>query len=274
MHDKLDYYCRKGYKNVIGWIYPPTIKCARALSQVQKEHGIKGSMCEIGIHHGRFFILLHLLSAPDEYSIACDLFERQQENIGMSGEGNKEIFLKNLQETGSDLDRIEIITQNSLNVSPEDLMVHGPIRMISVDGGHEVGTAYSDLRLAADTLAEGGIIWLDDFPHKMWIGVMEAAFRYLSEEDNKLWPIAILERKLLLTNSERMARIYVSTISETLSPTYDMDLNIMVGKRVLVLWEKTPRRKLKKYLQQRELWKRLRKNRLVDEIGKIVERYF
>ena len=85
MESNLIYYRRKGYKNVEGWLYPLTIKCACELSDIQKTNGIKGNVCEIGIHHGRFFILLHLLTESDEYSIACDLFERQIENISISG---------------------------------------------------------------------------------------------------------------------------------------------------------------------------------------------
>ncbi len=274
MNEKLDYYRRKGYKEVEGWIYPATIKCICELSDVQKSHGIKGSVCEIGIHHGRFFILLHLLTDRDEYSIACDLFERQNENIGSSGKGNKEIFLENLRKTGCDLSRIEIITRNSLNISPDELLMHGGIRMISVDGGHEAGTAYNDIKLAADTLADGGIIWLDDFPHESWLGVMEGTYRYLFDAEKELWPIAVLERKLLLTNNEKMSRIYMNKIFETLSPTYDIGISLMVGKRVLVMWKNSPRKKLKKYLQRTRLWKRVQKYRLADQFGKILNKHF
>ncbi len=274
MKEKLDYYRRKGYKKVEGFIYPYTIECVCDLSDVQKSHGIKGSMCEIGVHQGRFFILLHLLADSDEYSIACDLFERQEENIGKSGHGNKEIFLENIEKSGGDLSRVKIITRNSLNIAPDDLLTHGGIRMISVDGGHEAGTAYNDIKLAADTMVDGGIIWLDDFPHESWLGVMEGTYRFFFDAEKELWPIAILERKLILTNNERMAQVYMSKMFESLSLYYDIGHSIFVGKRVLVMWEKSPRRKLKKYLQQIRFWKSIQKYRLVDEFGKILNKHF
>lgn len=274
MNGKLGDYRRKGYKKVGGYLNALQIRCICELSDLQKSNGIKGPVCEIGIHHGRLFILLHLLSEKDEHGIACDLFERQDENISISGLGDKDKFLENLDMWDADMDRIEIITENSLNLKPQDLLTHGALRMISVDGGHDAETAYNDIALAAETIVEGGIILLDDFPDPNWLGVSESLFRYLLEKERGLWPVAILDRKLILTNSGSAAYAYRDMLIDSFNMTCEMRHSHLLGKEVVILHERTPRKKLKKYLQERKLWKRVQQYRLVDEIGKIVERYF
>ena len=97
--------------------------------------------------------------------------------------------------------------------------------------------------------------------------VMEAAFRYLTEGEKELWPIAIVETQIILTNSEEKARAYMNEIVESLGQHYDINSSSIVGKRVLIMWEKSQRKRLKKYLQQTMFWKRIHKYWLVDELG-------
>jgi hypothetical protein len=54
--------------------------------------GITGNVAEIGVHHGRLFILLYLLTSPDERALAVDLFSGQERNIGSSGHGGPGTF--------------------------------------------------------------------------------------------------------------------------------------------------------------------------------------
>lgn len=274
MEHRLNQYCRQGYKKVGGFLNPASIKCICALSDAQKENGINGSVCEIGIHHGRLFILLHLLTEPDEHSIACDLFERQDENISYSGSGDKSKFLENLKTYDADFDRIRIITENSQNLRPEDLLTQGPIRLFSVDGGHDPATAYNDIALAAETIAEGGIILLDDFQHYYWPGVSEALYRYLLESERDLWPVAIVDGKLILTNTEPAAIQYKIRIIESFYIRCDIHNSVLAGKSVLITTNKTRRKWLKKYLQEIRLWKKMKKYRVFDEFGKVIEKFF
>ena len=77
MHEKtaLDIYARRGYSKVEGWLSATTIALIRCLAATQDRLGIRGPVAEIGVHHGRFFMLLHLMASADERSIAYDLFE-------------------------------------------------------------------------------------------------------------------------------------------------------------------------------------------------------
>ena len=63
-----------------------------------------------------------MLTNSNEESTAIDLFEMQPDNIDKSGKGDKEKFIKNLKNNFCDLDRIKIITENSLNISHEYLL--------------------------------------------------------------------------------------------------------------------------------------------------------
>src|SRR5215831_3331880 len=77
-------YVATGHKKVEGWLTPIAIDLVCAASAAQKAQGVNGPVCEIGVHHGRLFILLHLLTDSGERSVAWDLFERQSENIDQS----------------------------------------------------------------------------------------------------------------------------------------------------------------------------------------------
>jgi len=56
------------------------------------ELGIRGSLGEIGVHHGLLFIVLALSSGPDEQLFAVDVFGRQDLNIDKSGKGSRTWF--------------------------------------------------------------------------------------------------------------------------------------------------------------------------------------
>ena len=89
MNKYLFEYIYQGSRNVYGWLYKPAIDIITSIANTQEALGINGPVCEIGIHHGKSFILIHLLTQDNEMSVAYDLFERQQENLDKSGLGDK-----------------------------------------------------------------------------------------------------------------------------------------------------------------------------------------
>ena len=48
------------------------------LGEAQREMGLAGHIAEIGVHHGRSFILLALLARASEKAVAIDVFEQQK----------------------------------------------------------------------------------------------------------------------------------------------------------------------------------------------------
>ncbi|MGI8853311.1 MAG: class I SAM-dependent methyltransferase [Methyloceanibacter sp.] len=131
------------------------------------------------MHHGRLFILLYLLSAPEERAFAVDVFSDQTRNVDESGRGNEAIFLSNLFRHAGGSERVELFACDSNQLRPEDIKSRvGRCRLISVDGGHTADTTENDLRLADALLIEGGVCILDDYFNPMWPDVSSGAARY------------------------------------------------------------------------------------------------
>jgi hypothetical protein len=172
-------YAEGGHREVAGWLIDTAVDAIVALALTQERLGVQGGVCEIGIHHGRSFILLHLLASG--HAAAYDLFEQQGENVARSGLGDKDLFLLNLKRHGCDASRIVVKSRNSLALTAAEVMAdtQGQVRLFSVDGGHTAEITASDLCLAESTLARGGLVILDDFFNEAWPAVAEGACRYL-----------------------------------------------------------------------------------------------
>jgi hypothetical protein len=188
---------------VDGWLSNTTALVSHSLIRFQSEINIKGNICEIGIHHGRYFIALLTSTTPDERGIAIDLFENQSENIDNSGCGDSRAFLEYV-ERFSQTDKVIIIKDNSLRVTPESLLVDGRgIRFFSIDGGHTSRITTSDLFLAEKTILPEGIVALDDILNPFWTGVISGYAEY-KKTGGRLTPFALVPNKLLLCNAEHI----------------------------------------------------------------------
>jgi hypothetical protein len=71
-------------------------RLVKATSDAQVIAGTRGSVGEVGVHHGRLFILLYLLAEPDERAFAIDIFDEQHLNEDHSGQGDRKVFEENL----------------------------------------------------------------------------------------------------------------------------------------------------------------------------------
>src|SRR5262245_20325013 len=85
----VDEYLKRGQRRVEGWLTPLAAEALVDLAGIQKRLEIRGPICEVGVHHGKLFILLHLLTIAPEASVGWDLFERQGENVDQSGRGDR-----------------------------------------------------------------------------------------------------------------------------------------------------------------------------------------
>ena len=174
-------YVRHGHYFVAGWLQPAAAQAAVLLSNEQRHAQVTGGVAEIGVHHGRFFIVLYLLGAPDEPAVAIDLFSHQELNIDGSGAGNLERLKKNLSKY-ADTSRLVVHEGDSTKVTAADLrrLGGGPLRLISIDGGHTAEITAHDLSTAEGALGDGGIIILDDCFNEIWPGVPEGVNRYFA----------------------------------------------------------------------------------------------
>ena len=185
-------------------------------------------MGEIGVHHGRFLILLHLLLQEGERSFAIDLFDRQDENIDKSGKGDMQRFLENLKACTDDPERCVIIAENSLHIQPQRIMSEvGKVRLLSVDGGHYEEAVASDLRLAQACLVGGGVAIVDDFFNHDWPGVAAGTSAFLLDKECALFPFMAGPNKLYLTNDESLARRFRDDIRAACCQTFVAEHRMM-----------------------------------------------
>jgi hypothetical protein len=252
----LQAYIERGHKAVNGWLEPLAVDLIATLSRQQAKLGISGGIGEIGIHHGRLFILLHLLRQANERSAAYDLFDMQEENVDASGLGDKAIFLDNLRRHGCDVERIVVKSRNSLHMTAAEVRADaGPMRLFSVDGGHTADITASDLALAEASLCPGGIVILDDYFNQAWPGVSEGAARYLGSGTSTLVPVAIGGNKFIFTNRTELAGRYREALCE-LPDNYVVKDQTAFDRPVIVVQGRDGR--LTTRLASTALWRRIR----------------
>lgn len=233
-------YLASGFRSVHGWIPALALQEVAGFSQLQRRFGIRGPVCEIGIHHGRMLILMQLLTEPDELSVGIDLHERAQ-------------LLHNLRAHGGDPARITTIIDNSLHMSAERILesCRGRPRLFSLDGGRTVDTTYHDMRLALNTLCTGGVVFVDDYFQERWPEVSEGVCRFMLREGG-LYPVAIGGNKLFLTNSVEAAQAYRDGLEELFRG--QTGNSHMFGSPVLQIQSLTLRRRM----SRNPLWQSIR----------------
>jgi len=191
MDSRVKHYIRHGKFYVDGWLRTEAALVIGALSDRQHALGMRGGVAEIGVHHGKLFILLYVLGRAPEKAVAIDLFADQHLNVDLSGSGDLHKFRRNLARYGDD-ERLVLHQGNSLELGGADLvrLAGGPLRFVSVDGGHTADITAHDLGTAEASLAEGGIIVVDDVFNERWPGVGDGVHRYFAERRD-LVPFAL-----------------------------------------------------------------------------------
>ncbi len=71
-------------------------------------------------------------------------------------------------------------------------------RFFSIDGGHTVQYLLSDLRIAEETLSNGGFVLVDDYCSPGFPGVAEGIIGYL-QRGGRLLPVCAAGGKLIMT---------------------------------------------------------------------------
>lgn len=197
---------------VDGWLSKTTAYLSHHLMVHQSANGMVGNVCEIGVHHGKYFYALATGLTSGEKAVAVDLFENQHENVDKSGAGDRSIFLMNAAKY-FDPAEVVAITANSTKLTADAIVQHGKVRFFSIDGGHTEGITENDLRLAEASICDGGIVALDDIMHYGFCGVMSGLAKY-KYNGGKLRAFALVPNKLLLSDSQS-AEYYLTCSPET-----------------------------------------------------------
>jgi hypothetical protein len=198
-------YIKKGHRNVEGWLEPAAVEVIPVLLHRQRQLGVTGPACEIGVHHGRLLILLHLLTTGR--TVGYDLFEDQDSNVDRSGKGDRDRALENFTRHG-DVSRVSLLQQNSMELTAERVIADCADRpaVFSVDGGHTAEITENDLRIAASSIRPGGLVVLDDCFNEAWPAVAEGALPVF--RSGLLRPVVIAGNKTIATNDAAAAERY------------------------------------------------------------------
>lgn len=192
---------------VSGWLEQFSADAIAALSLHQVERRLAGAVAEIGVHHGKLFFVLYLTTDASESAIAIDVFDAQHLNPDSSGRGDKAIFLEHARRLRPELEGLTIIEGSSSDLTPERIQAEGgPVRLFSIDGSHTEEMTLNDLRLAEGSLADHGIVLLDDVFNEYWPEVSTGLARYIAD-GGRLAPFAIIPGKVLLA-SEKYGGLY------------------------------------------------------------------
>ncbi|MFN8507204.1 MAG: class I SAM-dependent methyltransferase [Dehalococcoidia bacterium] len=242
--DPLEAYLAGGFRQVDGFLTDGAATLIAAIARKQVDLGVHGGVCEVGVHQGRAFILLHLLTRPTELAVAVDVFERQDLNVDGSGRGVRDIFERNCRRHGCDLDRIRILSADSLTLSGHDLMAaaSGALRLVHIDGGHTEQVAAHDMAAAAAALAPGGVIIVDDYFHEQWPGVSDGVRAFFAANPGAgLVPFATGGNKVLFCG-RTFAPAYRAALASLRVSGYAKE-TAMFGEPVLAFafWRMGPR---------------------------------
>jgi hypothetical protein len=168
------------------------------VDRVQRDLDVKGNTAEIGVHHGRLFLLLLLMCRESETGLAIDLFADQERNLDNSGKGNEAIFRANLRRYATGKTCRVHAGDSTLLTGPEvKRLAGGPVRIFSVDGGHTEGVTFSDLVTAQDSLVDEGVVILDDCFNEAWPDVASGVAKYMADPARQLVPFAVGGNKTL-----------------------------------------------------------------------------
>jgi hypothetical protein len=200
---------------VEGWLDPIDAKLIGTVADCQSSLRIRGGAVEIGVHHGKLFLLLaHLLSAG-EHCLAIDLFEDQSRNVDRSGRGDWEKFTSNFQRLFGEMSGLRVLRKSSLDTRLNEILsLVGPVRLFSVDGGHTAKCTLNDMLLASGSLTDGGLVVLDDYFNPHWPDVSVGTGQFFIHQDCHIVPFAIGRNKVLFTTPNYAAH-YRAALQES-----------------------------------------------------------
>lgn len=199
-------YRRVGHRFVTGFLQSEVLLVLETLDAAQTTAGVSGSVAEIGVHHGKLFLGLHLLRRGDERSLAVDLFGDQDQNVDSSGKGDEQKFRANVALWASD-EGLVVHQGDSTQLTADEVtdLAGGSIRFFSVDGGHTAEIVRSDMALAEASLVDGGVVIADDVFNQRWPGVAVGTLQYI-EDGATLVPFAIGFNKVFFTQPANAPR--------------------------------------------------------------------
>jgi hypothetical protein len=186
---------------VQGWVNKQMPNLLNFSVQMMDHFGISiGSIAEIGVHHGRFFLCLEEHAVEGYNRDAFDVFEDQYRNLDGSGKGSLQYFIDNIQAYAKCPTLVRAFKVDSIDLRAGCTVYTNDTKysLFSIDGCHTALHTCNDLMFAESVLVPGGIVIVDDISNMSWMGVFEGVCKYLSSPNPRLAPFAVGLNKLLM----------------------------------------------------------------------------
>lgn len=269
---KVEAYAGRGFRKVDGWLVALDARLIRTIGCAQDQFRVTGSLGEIGVHHGKLFILLYLMLSCGEKAFAVDVFDQQHLNVDGSGHGNLTTFRKNIENIAGTMEFVEIFRSSSTDLKWDNIeeRIEQKVRLLSIDGGHTADITYNDIDLANRALIDQGVLIIDDYFNPDWPGVSEGAMRFFLRNSGALAPVAIGENKIFYSRPAFAARYGDYLIRHT----HSRDLRKIakfLDREVPVF--RDPRR-LYDRIKQSKLVRTHRNHHLAEKFKPVVRRLF
>lgn len=188
-----------------GWFFPIDALLFGALDEIQTRESIGGNLFEIGVHHGKSAILLARMCRAGEVVGVCDVFGAQELNVDHSGEGSRELFLRNVAAHARLApSQLRVFAKRSSELTAEETSTN--CRFFHIDGGHRPADVVNDLGVALRALAPDGIAIVDDVFNPSWPGVSEGVYSFAAQQPDALVPIVIGGNKAFFVRPAAVAR--------------------------------------------------------------------
>lgn len=210
----LDPRIRGLLSDIDGWLADPAAIFTAHLMHVQTHRQVDGGVLELGVYRGKYLALLYLCSAEAQRPVlGVDIFagvantshnqhamEAVKRTILRATADLVEQMLKNFRnqralhavehnvsQASGDIDRLRLMVADTLTLEPTALRdpLGGAAAFISIDGGHEAVHLDNDLGLAAELIARGGIVAVDDAFNHSTPGAIEGTCRFFEHHNNK-----------------------------------------------------------------------------------------
>ena len=237
-------YRRSGLRRVPGWLASTDADLVMSVADAQTATGVAGAVGEIGVFHGKLFILLALQRHVGEETFAVDVFDQDHLNVDQSGaNADERSFRAHVRRHVSDDLPVHLFRRSSTQVTPEDILsAVGPVRLFSIDGGHTADIAAHDIALAAEVLAPDGVAIVDDVFNPQFPGVAEGFHRVLGGADPPLVPSAIGFNKVFLCRPDA-TELYRREMIAAVPGRYDRSREFL-GHDAAVFRALSPRERL------------------------------
>lgn len=158
--------------------------------------GVRGSVLEIGVHHGLSAIAVAALRGDGCSMVAVDTFGASDNVVASGGMStDQRTFRSNMSRFHGDTAFVRVIAADSRTLKASD--IGSGFSFCHIDGGHSTEETHHDLSLAADVAMPGALVALDDYFNPSFPGVSEGTVRYLLEHPGDLVPLAIGANKVM-----------------------------------------------------------------------------